>query len=102
MGFDSRWIDLVMKCVSSVSFSIILNGNHGSYFNPSRRLRQGDPISPYLFLLVSDALSRNITNAANQGTLQGINLSRGGSFIYHFSLWKHLCKSKQGGRYGLP
>ncbi|KAI5336490.1 hypothetical protein L3X38_015758 [Prunus dulcis] len=74
MGFNDQWVSLIMRCVSSVSFAVMLNGKVGSQFCPSRGLRQGDPLSPYLFLLVSEALSNMISYNSSLGQLQGIYL----------------------------
>ncbi|KAL6201844.1 hypothetical protein ACLB2K_025556 [Fragaria x ananassa] len=82
-GFHRRWIRLVMSCVRSVSFSIVLNGKPGNFFFPSRGLRQGDPLSPYLFLLVSEVLSLRLTRAVNEKQLLGISLSRGCPILSH-------------------
>lgn len=46
MGFTSKWVGWVMRCLSSVEFAVIVNGKAGSYFTPTRGLRQRDPLSP--------------------------------------------------------
>jgi hypothetical protein len=63
LGFSRRWIDLIMKCVTTVSFSILFNGHKLEKFKPSRGIRQGDPISPYLFLLCAEGLSCLLNNS---------------------------------------
>ncbi|VVA31667.1 PREDICTED: reverse mRNAase [Prunus dulcis] len=83
MGFNSRWINLVLGCVRSVSFSIILNGKPGDFFCPFRGLRQGDPLSLYLFLLVSEALSLNLSKLTRDGNIQGIKLARRSPTLSH-------------------
>ena len=57
LGFIRPWVDKVMKCVTSVSFSVLFNGEKLQEFKPPRGIRQGDPISPYLFLLCVEGLS---------------------------------------------
>lgn len=52
-----------MGCVSSINFAVILNGLPGNKFAHSRSLRQGDPLSSYLFLLVSDVISKMLQSA---------------------------------------
>jgi hypothetical protein len=83
MGFVERWIHLVMMCVTSASYSVLVNGNPVGMISPSRGLRQGDPISPYLFLLCAEALSSLLIQADNEGTIEGVSTSKRGPRINH-------------------
>ncbi|BBH05612.1 hypothetical protein Prudu_017055 [Prunus dulcis] len=86
MGFARVWIDLIMNCISTVSFAVIVNGQPGKFFKPTRGLRQGDPLSPYLFLLVSEALSRNLSSAVHNGEIKGVRIARRCLMISHLFL----------------
>lgn len=76
LGSHDKFVSLIKKCVSSVSYSIILNGSPYRNFTPSRGLRQGDPLSPYLFIIAMDVLSRLLVKAENKGKIQGVEVSR--------------------------
>ncbi len=83
MGFNSKWISLMMECVWTVSYSVLINGEPRGYFHPSKGLRQGDPISPYLFLLCAEGLSALLAQASQTKTIQGLSISRGGPQLTH-------------------
>lgn len=57
LGFVESFVNTVMRCVTSVEFLVRDNGNLSRPFRPTRGIRLGDPISPYLFLLCSEGLS---------------------------------------------
>lgn len=56
MGFPISWVSLIMRCVNTMSFVLRVNGNPHRKFSPYRGLRQGDLLSPYLFILCVEAL----------------------------------------------
>ncbi|KAK3188278.1 hypothetical protein Dsin_027839 [Dipteronia sinensis] len=83
LGFSERWIQRVMDCVRTVRFSFLINGTMCGSFVPSRGLRQGDMLSPYLYLLVSEGLSGLIRVAMDQNVYTGFRCWRTGPVISH-------------------
>ncbi|KAA3460258.1 reverse transcriptase [Gossypium australe] len=83
MGFASTWIDLIMRCVTSVSYAVTINGNQGRIFKPTRGLHKGDPLSPFLFLICSEGLSALMRTAKKKGLIRGAKASRKGPDISH-------------------
>lgn len=67
-----------MALVTSPSFSIIVNGSPSETFIPSRGLRQGDPLSPFLIILMMEGLGRSIKHAKVVGKVKGLQLSEDG------------------------
>lgn len=80
LGFT--WL---IKFVSTVSYSILLNGSPFGLFTPQRGLRQGDPISHFLFILCAESLSRLLLHAKNQGSFKGVRISWGAPQISHLN-----------------
>ena len=76
-------MDLIMLCIPSVSYSIIINGEACGNVIPSRRIRQGDPLSPYLFHLCAEGFSALIHKAARDNQIHGMSIGRGCPKITH-------------------
>jgi len=83
MGFPSNLVSIIMKCVTTVSFSILINGQATDSFIPQRGLRQGDPLSPYLFILCAEVLSGLLTKGQNEGSIHGIQIAPNAPLISH-------------------
>lgn len=82
MGFNERWIGLVMVCVRTMTYSILINGESQGMINPTG-IRQGDPLSPFLFLLCMEGLHGLIQHAAMMGEIKGFSLCRQGPKLTH-------------------
>ncbi|GAU41436.1 hypothetical protein TSUD_98320 [Trifolium subterraneum] len=83
MGFSDVWIRWVMMCVSSVNYSVLMNSDRVGPISPGRGLRQGDPLSPYLFILVTECLTALIHQAVGRGDLHGVRICRGAPEVSH-------------------
>lgn len=84
LGFRELWVGRVMQCIDSMNFSLLLSIKKVAGFKPLRGLRQGDPLSPFLFIIVPDILSRMLISASNDGLLRGIRLDRGCPSLTHY------------------
>ena len=83
MGFHSKWVDLMMECITTISYSILINGEPSHTIHPSRGLRQRDPLSPYIFLLCTEGLHGLLTRAAASGDIRGISICRNEPRLTH-------------------
>uniref|UniRef100_A0A8R7K474 Reverse transcriptase domain-containing protein n=1 Tax=Triticum urartu TaxID=4572 RepID=A0A8R7K474_TRIUA len=83
LGFCQEWIGLIMKCVSTVRYQIKVNGSLTEHFVPTRGLRQGDPLSPYLFVICAEALSALLQDAERRGRLGDVWVCQGAPAITH-------------------
>ena len=70
----TTWVSLIMRCVQTLSFSILVNGFPRDVFCPYRGLKQCDHLSPYLFILCAVVLSTLIIKADEQGSLHGLRI----------------------------
>ncbi|XP_021736238.1 uncharacterized protein LOC110702800 [Chenopodium quinoa] len=75
-GFPPYWIQLIKQCVSTVSYQILINGKPSSVLRPACGLRQGDLLSPYLFVLCMEIFSLMLRQAEGNGLFQGVRISR--------------------------
>ena len=83
MGFDRRWVCWVMACVTTVSYTILLNGRTHGFFRPERGIRQGDPMSLFIFIMAVEALVNVLNKAEEKGRLNGIQLDKHGPAVHH-------------------
>ena len=81
MGFEEKWISLIMQYISWVSYSVFINGEPYGSIHPKRGLRQGDLLSPYLFLICAEGLLAKLKEAVIEGKITGVAISWGGPTI---------------------
>ncbi|XP_040987781.1 uncharacterized protein LOC121235500 [Juglans microcarpa x Juglans regia] len=83
MEFGGQWINLIMKCVSTVKYSILIHGSFQQTLYPSRGIRQGDPIFPYFFILCSEVLGQMLDKTEKRGFISGFPFARGSLLVNH-------------------
>ena len=83
LGFDDKWCDLIMMCVTTVSYSMKINGKPKGHIVLSRGIRQGDSLSPYLFLLCAEGLSTLIKKEVENGRLGRVAVCQRSPKISH-------------------
>ncbi|CAA0810879.1 Uncharacterized mitochondrial protein AtMg01250, partial [Striga hermonthica] len=83
MDFCSQFVSWILSCICTSSFSFNILGQPLGMLKPSRGLRQGDPLSPYLFIIISEALSNLIKQASILYSFQGIKISKASPPVIH-------------------
>lgn len=75
-GFGLKWRKWIKTCIATTSFVVMVNRGPSTFFKASRRLRQGDPLSPILFIMVMEALNKLIEQSRNLNLIKGINVGK--------------------------
>ena len=83
MGFGDTWVNLMMQCISKATYSVLINGNPHGHITPSRGLRQGDPLSPYLFLLRTKGFYGLLRKAGENEDRRGVSICRSAPKLTH-------------------
>ncbi|CAA7055612.1 unnamed protein product [Microthlaspi erraticum] len=83
LGFDGKWIHLVMGCVKIVNYQVLINGKPYGDIKSTQGLRQGDPLSPYLFVICTEMLVRMMKKAEQDGKITGLQIARKAPPVSH-------------------
>ena len=98
VGIEGKINRLIMSCISSVQFKVIVNGEATDSFRPMSGIRQGDPLSPYLFVLCMEKLSHLINQKLVEGSWKPVKTSRNGPVISHLFFTDDLILFGQASR----
>ena len=83
MGFGVKWRRWIEACITTPRVSILFNGNPCKPFKMGRGVRQGDPLSPFLFVLVAEVLNKLLMKAESIGLFRGLKVGRRGEIVTH-------------------
>ncbi|GKE05044.1 reverse transcriptase domain, reverse transcriptase zinc-binding domain protein, partial [Tanacetum coccineum] len=83
MGFGNKWIRWVDTCLRSASMSILVNGSPSEEFGLERGVRQGDPLSPFLFILAAEGLNAIVSEAVEKGIFRGVVVGDNNVMVPH-------------------
>jgi len=82
-GISNKFINIIMECISNPWTAPLINGRPSGYFRSSRGLRQGCPLSPFLYIIMAETLSIHLENLRKQKEITGISIARGIKEINH-------------------
>ena len=81
--FSHQWINLIFKCISTTKISVLVNGSPEGFFEISRGIRQGDPLSPFLYIIMAEVFGRSLSRALCEGVIKGITVTENIPNITH-------------------
>lgn len=82
-NFPPKIISIIMSCISTIGITILVNGSRTEFFEPSRGIRQDDPLSPYIFILCMECLSNTINNSIKMKYWKPVKIVRKGPALSH-------------------
>lgn len=83
LEFAPKFCGWIKECISTASFSILVNGTPSGYILPERVLKQGDPIFPYIFLICTEGFSMLIKKALESDAIHGFKITPNGVPVSH-------------------
>lgn len=89
MGFARSWVMIVINCLKTVRYSMLINGVPTGYITPTCGIRQGVPLSPYLFILEAEGLSALFTKMVDQGAIKGLHVTPTAPKVHHLFFVDH-------------
>lgn len=82
-GFSRQWINLIFKCISTTKIAVLVNVSPEGFFETSRGITQGDPLSPFLYIIMAEAFGRSLSRALNEGVIKGVTVTKNVPNITH-------------------
>lgn len=100
MNFGTKWKAWIRGCLESARASIIINGSPTKEFSMSKEVRQGDPLSPFLFIIAMEGLSVTLKSTTSKGIFHGIHILNS-DFSLSISYMQMMPYSWESGRRGI-
>ena len=83
LGFSDSFVSIIMSCIKSISYAVLFNGEPVEHIKPTRGLCQGNPLSPYMFLLCAIGLQGLLHKVESDGAIRGVYICRNGPRVSH-------------------